>query len=76
LTLWFKYGDKRKVEDALIDGFNTVSIDTWLQVVPQVLSATAPSPSSTHHFAHDLTTASSPHDTRHTTHTRDTTRRS
>jgi FKBP12-rapamycin complex-associated protein len=36
LTLWFKYGDKKKVEDALLDGFNTVPIDTWLQVVPQV----------------------------------------
>jgi len=40
LTLWFKYGDKKKVEEALVEGFNTVSIDTWLQVIPQVTSAT------------------------------------
>jgi FKBP12-rapamycin complex-associated protein len=36
LTLWFKYGDKKKVEEALVEGFNAVSIDTWLQVIPQV----------------------------------------
>jgi len=36
LTLWFKYGEKKEVEEALVEGFNTVSIDTWLQVIPQV----------------------------------------
>jgi FKBP12-rapamycin complex-associated protein len=36
--LWFKYADKREVEEALIEGFGTVPIDTWLQVVPQVMT--------------------------------------
>jgi serine/threonine-protein kinase mTOR len=30
LTLWFKYGNEKEVESSLIDGFETVSIDTWL----------------------------------------------
>ncbi|KAL6080518.1 Serine/threonine-protein kinase tor1 [Balamuthia mandrillaris] len=38
LSLWFKYGSKKPVERALMEGFNTVSIDTWLQVVPQLIA--------------------------------------
>eukprot|EP00002_Diphylleia_rotans_P004010 TRINITY_DN1288_c0_g1_i6.p1 TRINITY_DN1288_c0_g1~~TRINITY_DN1288_c0_g1_i6.p1 ORF type:complete len:2340 (-),score=509.17 TRINITY_DN1288_c0_g1_i6:204-7223(-) len=38
LTLWFQYGAEKEVETALIDGFNTVSIDTWLKVVPQLIA--------------------------------------
>jgi FKBP12-rapamycin complex-associated protein len=37
LTLWFKYAHIKAVETALVKGFNTVSIDTWLQVIPQVM---------------------------------------
>lgn len=33
LTLWFKYGALKDVEAALLEGFNTVKIDTWLQVI-------------------------------------------
>ena len=36
LSLMFKYGNLKEVESALLEGFNTVSIDTWLQVIPQV----------------------------------------
>lgn len=36
LTLWFKHGALKEVEQALADGFSTVSMDTWLQVIPQV----------------------------------------
>ncbi len=32
LTLWFQHGALKDVETALREGFNTVSIDTWLQV--------------------------------------------
>ncbi len=32
LTLWFRHGNHKEVESALREGFNTVSIDTWLQV--------------------------------------------
>ncbi len=36
LTLWFNYGHYPDVERALQEGFNLVSIDTWLVVIPQV----------------------------------------
>eukprot|EP01080_Neovahlkampfia_damariscottae_P002252 gene2252-2426_t len=56
LTLWFQYGDSKKVEKALIDGFNTVNIDTWLQVIPQLI-ARIHSPSETiRRLIHDLLT--------------------
>jgi FKBP12-rapamycin complex-associated protein len=38
LTLWFNYGADKQVELALIDGFNTLPIDTWLQVIPQLIA--------------------------------------
>lgn len=34
LTLWFKYGYQADVYKAVSDGFSTVAIDTWLQVIP------------------------------------------
>lgn len=36
LTLWFKFGAHKEVAQTLVEGFPTVSIDTWLHVVPQV----------------------------------------
>ena len=36
LTLWFNHGNAPEVEEALKEGFNHVSIDTWLVVIPQV----------------------------------------
>jgi len=56
LTLWFKYGDKKKVEDALIEGFNTVSIDTWLQVVPQLIARIHSPMPTVARMVHDLLT--------------------
>ena len=38
LTLWFKYGHREKVEAALTEGFDSVSIETWLQVIPQIIA--------------------------------------
>ncbi|GAM16986.1 hypothetical protein SAMD00019534_001610 [Acytostelium subglobosum LB1] len=38
LTLWFKHGAQKDVEASLMQGFNTVSIDTWLQVIPQLIA--------------------------------------
>ncbi len=32
LTLWFQHGAIKEVEAALAEGFNTVSMETWLQV--------------------------------------------
>lgn len=36
LTLWFKFGAHDDVYSVLAEGFGTVSVDTWLEVVPQV----------------------------------------
>jgi len=36
ITLWFKYGYNVEVNAAVSDGLNRVSVDTWLQVIPQV----------------------------------------
>eukprot|EP01133_Synstelium_polycarpum_P000171 gene171-204_t len=38
LTLWFKHGAQKEVEASLMQGFNTISIDTWLQVIPQLIA--------------------------------------
>ncbi|KAJ3103710.1 phosphatidylinositol kinase- protein kinase tor1 [Phlyctochytrium bullatum] len=38
LTLWFKYGYQQEVNAAIGEGFNSVSIDTWLQVIPQLIA--------------------------------------
>eukprot|EP01132_Coremiostelium_polycephalum_P005602 gene5602-6970_t len=38
LTLWFKHGAQKEVEAALMQGFNTISIDTWLHVIPQLIA--------------------------------------
>ncbi|KAI8836345.1 armadillo-type protein [Chytridium lagenaria] len=38
LTLWFKYGYQQEVNTAIGDGFNSVTIDTWLQVIPQLIA--------------------------------------
>ena len=45
LTLWFKYGYQENVNQAIAEGFTTVSIDTWLEVIPQLIARIhAPSP--------------------------------
>eukprot|EP00736_Rhodelphis_marinus_P007859 Rmarinus@m.12108 len=38
LTLWFKHGALQQVHTALVEGFSTVSIDTWLDVIPQIIA--------------------------------------
>ena len=38
LTLWFRYGSDPAVEQALLDGFDTVDIDMWLMVLPQIIA--------------------------------------
>ena len=39
LRLMFRYGSNAEVNAALSEGFTTVNIDTWLEVIPQVLSS-------------------------------------
>ncbi len=54
LTLWFKFGHRADVSVALSDGFSSVSIDTWLQVIPQLIARIhAPSP-NVHRLIHQL----------------------
>lgn len=45
LTLWFKYGHHHDVYTCISEGFSSVSVDTWLQVIPQLIARIhAPSP--------------------------------
>lgn len=38
LTLWFKYGAHDDVSHAMSTGFTNVKIDTWLEVIPQIIA--------------------------------------
>nr|CCA19196.1 PREDICTED: similar to fkbprapamycin associated protein putative [Albugo laibachii Nc14] len=38
LTLWFAHGDRPEVYTALEQGFHSVSIETWLIVIPQLIA--------------------------------------
>ncbi|KAI9470354.1 armadillo-type protein [Coemansia mojavensis] len=38
LTAWFNYSQFESVAQAVQDGFNSISIRTWLQVIPQILA--------------------------------------
>merc|ERR1712154_615476 len=38
LHLWFNHGHKSFVSKALLNGFNSVLVDTWLDVIPQIIA--------------------------------------
>ncbi|KAH9004515.1 atypical/PIKK/FRAP protein kinase [Lactarius hatsudake] len=38
LTLWFKFGAHDDVSHAIASGFSTVEVDTWLEVIPQIIA--------------------------------------
>nr|WBK62802.1 target of rapamycin [Sogatella furcifera] len=38
LTLWFDYGQWPEVYDAIVEGIRSIEIDTWLQVIPQLIA--------------------------------------
>lgn len=38
LTLWFDYGQTTEVIDALNEGIRIIEINTWLQVIPQLIA--------------------------------------
>ncbi|KAI1098365.1 FAT-domain-containing protein [Jackrogersella minutella] len=38
LTLWFAHGGSSEVNAAVTQGFGTVSVDTWLEVIPQLIA--------------------------------------
>ena len=58
LTLWFKYGMTAEVNAAIGDGFHTVPVDNWLQVIPQLIARIhTPSPQVRrliHHLLADI----------------------
>ncbi|CCJ30549.1 unnamed protein product [Pneumocystis jirovecii] len=38
LNLWFKFGNHAQVGAAILEGFTSVTIDTWLDVIPQLIA--------------------------------------
>lgn len=38
LTLWFKYGHHNDVNMTIGESFNSISVDTWLEVIPQLIA--------------------------------------
>lgn len=38
ITLWFSYGTREEVINAINHGFNIISLDTWLYVIPQLVA--------------------------------------
>ncbi|KAI0408502.1 TOR kinase [Xylaria palmicola] len=38
LTLWFAHGGSNDVNTAVVQGAGTVSVDTWLEVIPQLIA--------------------------------------
>ncbi|KAI5754208.1 hypothetical protein M8J77_006768 [Diaphorina citri] len=38
LTLWFDYGQWPEVYEALVEGIFSIEINTWLQVIPQLIA--------------------------------------
>nr|NP_524891.1 mechanistic target of rapamycin, isoform A [Drosophila melanogaster]Q9VK45.1 RecName: Full=Serine/threonine-protein kinase mTor; AltName: Full=Target of rapamycin; AltName: Full=mechanistic Target of rapamycin [Drosophila melanogaster]AAF53237.1 mechanistic target of rapamycin, isoform A [Drosophila melanogaster]CCB63099.1 target for rapamycin [Drosophila melanogaster]CCB63100.1 target for rapamycin [Drosophila melanogaster]CCB63101.1 target for rapamycin [Drosophila melanogaster]CCB63102. len=38
LTLWFDYGNHAEVYEALLSGMKLIEINTWLQVIPQLIA--------------------------------------
>lgn len=38
LTLWFSHGGSPEVNTAVTEGFANVSVDTWLEVIPQLIA--------------------------------------
>ncbi len=57
LTLWFDYGHLQDVHKALMDGVRTIDIDTWLQVIPQLIARIDHPRSRVSKLIHDLLTS-------------------
>lgn len=54
LNLWFNYGSNSKVKKAISEGFSKVSIDTWLQVIPQIIARIHTHSQTVRTMIHDL----------------------
>ena len=54
LQLWFEWGARKEVEQAVLAGMNTISIDTWLAVIPQLIARIHTSSSSIRNLLTEL----------------------
>lgn len=54
LTLWFAYGSRSDVHMAMIEGFQEASVDTWLDVIPQLIARIDTPNLKTSELLHDL----------------------
>lgn len=54
LTLWFKFGGNIDVATTIAAGVSSVSVDTWLQVIPQLIARIQITDSRTRQSIHDL----------------------
>ncbi|KAG0200191.1 phosphatidylinositol kinase- protein kinase tor1 [Mortierella sp. GBA30] len=54
LTLWFKFGHRTDVSTAVAKGLLTVSVDTWLQVIPQLIARIHAPSQNVHRLIHQL----------------------
>ncbi|KAF9116461.1 phosphatidylinositol kinase- protein kinase tor1 [Mortierella sp. AM989] len=54
LTLWFKFGHRADVSATLAKDFPTVNIDTWLQVIPQLIARIHAPSQNVHRLIHQL----------------------
>eukprot|EP00494_Astrolonche_serrata_P002244 UN02250 len=54
LNLWFNHGYLEDVKRALDEGFNNISVDTWLEVIPQIIARIHTSRQAVRDLIHDL----------------------
>ncbi|TDH73380.1 hypothetical protein CCR75_008691 [Bremia lactucae] len=54
LTLWFTQGNRSDVHMAMVEGFHEASIDTWLDVIPQLIARIDTPHPKTSELLHDL----------------------
>ena len=54
LTLWFAHGNHPEVNAAITEGLPTVSIDTWLEVIPQLIARINQQSPRVRHLIHNL----------------------
>jgi len=54
LTLWLTYGGSSEVNSAVAEGFTHVSVDTWLEVIPQLIARVSQSNKRVQQSVHNL----------------------
>lgn len=54
LALWFTHGTHSELLQSVQDGLNTVSVDTWLQVIPQLIARINLNDSAARQSLHNL----------------------